>query len=754
MVNENLLEYVLEAQKGNEDAFAKLYSRTLKKAYYLALKLTTDNAQAGEVLKKAYADAFCTIEKLKRPEAFEAWIKQKVAMAYKDTQSFVFGDAEGDAPVLRSEFLPASVLSDEALCRKIEDYVAYLPKEQRTVAVLYYCVGMPIDFIAKFMGVSESTVNSLMLKARGGIAEALDHRDAELSEESLPVLTRIFQRSATAVAIDDSLVRSTFIYAIDRYENRDNEEAAAPAQPAEEPQTEQAPAENAQEQVSFNPETVLESKEEAPQEELPQPTEEPEPEPEIEDIPVITADSEPQPEPQKSEPATIIISNAVKPSEAVQSGDDMLRDIERSIIDLNSDPDFGPVHNLDEDEGNVYISKKKNAESPVASAARPAPAIKAENAKPAKAKMTPKTLLYIFVALILVAAISTAAVLLIKKSSGNKPDSENTSQATQTQSAKTLWTADVFAGYEEIEYFNEYCSTFKSAETGKYGLIDCQGNVVIEPNYAEFKRCSYGRDYTQRDSYHYLVRLEAGGELYEISMTDFTISDAPHATHTSTGETLNDKKYSERDRYHNGYAAVRDAQTGKWGYVSQESDKLVIECLYEAVNDSLESGEYAMVDYCLGVDSGMVAVKKGGKMGVIDLTGNVLAAFEYDRILQGSKGVFVACKNGIWGILLVGNAVDTFELPGSSAPTATGLDRILETADVLSGSYEVVDNSINVRSEPGATSDESLLGELDEGTIVTAVATYTDEDGKTWICFEYKNGYGWGRDTYLEETSV
>lgn len=739
-MSENLIQFVLEAQKGNEDSFAKLYSRTLKSSYYLALKLTADAVQAQEVLKKAYAQAFCTLTKLKRPEAFEAWIKQKVAGAYKETQNFVYSDADGDVSAFRSEFLPVSVLADEALSKRIEDGVACLPKEQRTVTVLHYYVGMPTDFIAKFLSVSESTVNSLLAKARTSIVALLPRNDESLAEENLPVLTRIFQSSASKVEINNELVRSVFIYAIDAYENKDKAVEEAPVQPAEEPAKEETVAEpeEQQEEKAEEPDVATADADNSAEQEVK--TEESSEEPDVEEE---VRESE--------EPRTIVIDNKTKPSQAVVTGEDIFKEIDMSLVQLGT-----PVENVHDDTSasqetpGVYIGK---ANTPAkASVAEDEDDTKSDTAV-AKKKLQPKTIIYIVLAALLVIAVAVSGILIANKDKDGESTTDNSAVSQQGETVKSLWTPEMFPDYEEISYFNEKCCIFKSAETGKYGLMDYQGNVVLEPNYVEFVRCSHGRDYTQRDSYHYLVRIEAGGSLYEISMVDYTVSSTVHETHSSTGDEFNERKYSERDRYHNGYAAVRDAETGKWGYISQQSDKLVIDCLYEAVNDGLSSEQYAMVDYCLAVDNGMVAVKKGGKMGVVDVSGNVLVNFEYDSILQGDAGVFIACKNDVWGILCVGQAVDTFDLP-EVTPQAGSLDAIYEYATPLTGSYEVVDSTVNVRTEPGATGDDTLLGEIDEGTLVTVVAEYKDDNGKKWICFEYEDGYGWARATYLEEAGI
>ena len=708
MLNENLVSYVLDAQQGNEDAFAKLYSRTLKNAYYLCLKLTADNAMAEDVLKKGYAAAFCSIGKLKRPEAFESWLKQKMAAVYKSTQNFGFADADGDAVPTASEFLPASVLDDDSLCRRIEDYVAYLPAEQRTVAVLYYCVGMPVDFIAKFLNVSASTVDSLLSKAREGIVEPLDLGPVTLSEDTLPVLTKIFQRSSADVKIDNDLVRQAFIYAIDRYHNNENPLDEVTVYPDAQPAAGDAP-----------------EADEPAQPEEPQAEETDEPE----------------------EPETQIIEDGVKPSAAV-SGDDLLKEINQSITEIAGSPLLNEEEEDPIGEG-IYISQIPDDE-PDEPAQEDIPVAEKKTGNQEKNK----TKLFIVIAAILLALVVAAVIGIAKrgKQGGNEQTTAPADSTVAMETVKQEWReVQEFTKYSAIEYFNETCCKIQDAETGKWGLMNYKGEVVIAPQYYSFERCSYGRDYKERNSYHYVVQIEAGGEQYEVNMSTFEISSVPHTSHQIEGDTLDSKKYSEQDRFHNGYAAVRDAESGKWGYISQESGKLVIECLYETVNDGLENSEYQKVDYCLAVENGMVAVKRGGKMGVIDLNGKTIVNFDYTKILQGDNGVYIAQKNNKWGVILVGNAVDTYDANTAAVkPVSTDLDVILRDYDALDAEYEAL-RDINVRTEIAATGDETLMGTINAGETVKAVAKGRADNGRTWICIEYNGGYGWLSAAYLDE---
>ena len=253
-MSENIGQFVSAAAQGDTDAMAKLYSKTLKASYFLAEVLTADSVQAAEITKKAYARAFCTVGKLKKPEAFEIWMKQTVASVYKETQQFVFNDAEAGAGESSTEFLPEEVYDDPARSAAALEAVAALKPELRTALVLHYNNGMPVQIIAKFLGVSESTANALLCKARASVALSLGVEPSGSASDTLPVLSRIFRRAAAEAKIDNSLVRDIFLFAIDAYNavNASSAKEEEPQQPA--PAQEEAPESEEQE-----PETAEET---------------------------------------------------------------------------------------------------------------------------------------------------------------------------------------------------------------------------------------------------------------------------------------------------------------------------------------------------------------------------------------------------------------------------------------------------------------------------------------------------------------
>lgn len=713
-MSENIIQYVAAASKGDTDAMAKLYSKTLKASYFLAYTLSNDKDAALEITKKSYAKAFCTIDKLKKPEAFEIWMKQNVALVYKEGVKFVFSDADAGAVENSSEFLPEEICNDEEAAAKILTAVSELSPELRAAIVLHYNNGMPVNILAKFFGVSESTSNALLGKARSALLSAVELDCSNVENGTLPVLTKIFQRAATGAVIENSFVRDIFIYAIDAYEA---------SKPAEEPVVEEVVSvpveetsevqETVSEQLTEEAETVVEE--------------------EAVSAPAVAEDTNVLAFKQK---INEILSGESDPeaSETETSEDDVQEEIivPEFVSEERTQEAIEHFSNYEKSDNSVVTENKK---------------------KKLDIKINKKLIGIICASLV---ALIVICVAISKIAGGNEPGknpSNDGSGVVDTLASGYDWRAGGFAECAEINYLDENCISFKSVSTGKYGLLDYQGNVILQPNYDGFRHCRTGRDYSNNGIYHSLVII--GNEEYEFDVVNgnVTISDTPHLDHTLSSETLGEKSYEERDRYFEGYAAAR--KDGKWGYVSQERDKKVIPYEYEAVNEYASALDYAGSDYCRPVTDGHIAVKKNGMMGIINLDNDIVVPFEYSNIMPGKNGVYIACKGGTWGVILLGDAVSSFTGVNISIDPVSP-DNVTDDTTGSSSSYDsytvISESGANVRDGAGAEYDK--IGELKYGDTVRAYDSKRADNGNKWIKIRYEGKYGWVAMSNLEEEGV
>ena len=135
-------------------------------------------------------------------------------------------------------------------------------------------------------------------------------------------------------------------------------------------------------------------------------------------------------------------------------------------------------------------------------------------------------------------------------------------------------------------------------------------------------------------------------------------------------------------------------------------------------------------------------------MGIINLDNDVIVPFEFSNIMPGSNGVFIACKNGEWGVILTGEAKTTFK--GVIITVETLPPEVTEAPEEETlGKYKVVsDDGANVRK--GVGSDYELLGELDNGDVVIGYSTKKADNGNKWLQIKYNGEYGWVAMNMLE----
>lgn len=658
-MSEDITRYVAAAAQGDIEAIGKLYAKTLKSSYYLALRLSNDADEAAEITKNAYARVFCTVARLKKPEAFEIYMRQNVAAVYKETQKFVFTDAVSDVPESALEFLSEDVYEDESKAAAAVNSVASLSPEMRSAVVLHYYSGMPVGPISRYLNVSESTANSVLSRAKEIIfKDSGSQIPVTVSSGTYPVLNRIFKRDADDIIIDGATVRDMFAYIVEKY--------------------------------------------------------------------------------------NIYKQAEIKRNPSFGSG-------------LNKSVDEGvniPVKDSAEGDG-VYNFKKFNGTMPEKTAA-PAPAEKKsgfagflDSVKSFDFKKIPEKLKKYNPKFLAVCGGGALALLILIIILGAVFGGRQ-----KKADVEVKWQAGGFEDCAEIKYINEYFCSFK-ATNNKYGLMDYEGNVLVQPAYDnQFVNCSLGKDYSEANGgsgmYHVYVNVNGTNMYAKYSNGTVEISEQ-HPDHpTELSELDKDFKYEERDRFFEGLAAAKDKK-GNWGYVD-DSGKEVIPFDYEAVNTTDKSNISAM-DVCRPFTDGYVAVMKDGKMGIINKDNELVTDYEYSEILAGKNGVFIAKKDGKWGFILVGDAVKNFKSTGpeivtTTAPQTDENGEVINT-DAIGKHYKVVGDGANVRRTPGSKGE--WIGSRTPGSIVEGVAIEKDSRGKEWLKIEVSGGFGYISMGLLEE---
>ncbi len=164
-------ELIDRARNNDQAAVTELYNKTYSSVYYTITALIKDEDAALDILQDSYIKAFKSLDQLKEPEKFKAWVKQIAHNRSIDwlrkTKPVLFIDMESTDSDMPLEFedantdnLPEAVIDRKETSRLIREILNDLPDEQRAVISMYYYEQLSVREIADQLGVSENTVKS------------------------------------------------------------------------------------------------------------------------------------------------------------------------------------------------------------------------------------------------------------------------------------------------------------------------------------------------------------------------------------------------------------------------------------------------------------------------------------------------------------------------------------------------------------------------------------------------------------------
>ena len=204
----------------------------------------------------------------------------------------------------------------------------------------------------------------------------------------------------------------------------------------------------------------------------------------------------------------------------------------------------------------------------------------------------------------------------------------------------------------EIWYEND---VLKFEKDGKYGLINFNGKVILNPEYDKI----YALEGVPKN-----ILIEKDGKKGLVN--------------TSMGEIIIKPEYVEistlTQSYENGYIVKRE--DGKCGIINADS-KIIFEPAYEAIKNVTADGYYAIVqdgkvklirnngevkletgfDNIEEIHGENITITVGGKYGILKLDGTPVVNCEYEDLQYIYGNYYIAKKNGMYGIISTSNEV-------------------------------------------------------------------------------------------------
>src|SRR5882757_4435685 len=175
-------DLVRRAQQRDTAAFASLYRAHLGRVYALCLRMTADVRLAEELTQQAFIGAWEKLPAFRGESAFGSWLHRlavnTVLMAFRARSRLnarvVFTDdpAAFETPPLASAIRP-ELVARAGTRLDLEQAIAALPPQARTIFVLHDVEGWQHDEIAEKLGLATGTSKAQLHRARNLLKEAL-----------------------------------------------------------------------------------------------------------------------------------------------------------------------------------------------------------------------------------------------------------------------------------------------------------------------------------------------------------------------------------------------------------------------------------------------------------------------------------------------------------------------------------------------------------------------------------------------------
>ena len=167
-------ELVIRAQDGDHAAFASLATAAYGRLHRVAQNILSDIQLAEDATQQAMVEVWRSLPRLRDPERFEAWsCRILVNACYAEARR-----AKRWVPGLdlESELDPRSdgAISGVLYRDQLERGFRRLPVDQRAVVVLRHYLDMPLDEVARVLGIPTGTAHSRLHRAMSSMRASLE----------------------------------------------------------------------------------------------------------------------------------------------------------------------------------------------------------------------------------------------------------------------------------------------------------------------------------------------------------------------------------------------------------------------------------------------------------------------------------------------------------------------------------------------------------------------------------------------------
>ena len=179
-------ELVALAQKGDQDAFARLVEANQGKIYTLTLRMTGNPDDGADLAQEAFLRAWKGLPGFQAESSFSTWLYRLASNVCIDflrkqkrrrgLDGVSLDEEQGTAAALQvpdSRFTPEGELERKQLRQAVQRGLEKLSQEHRQALILRELEGLSYGEIARVLGVEEGTVKSRIARARLALRKIL-----------------------------------------------------------------------------------------------------------------------------------------------------------------------------------------------------------------------------------------------------------------------------------------------------------------------------------------------------------------------------------------------------------------------------------------------------------------------------------------------------------------------------------------------------------------------------------------------------
>lgn len=172
------VEEVKRAQKGDREAFIRLFRKLEKELYSLAKSIVKTDEDCADAFQETTLKVYKSLSTLRKPNYFKTWvfrilINECNQLLRMRKRTVVMADVPEEAPMSN----PYNNRNDVDLQEAVEN----LDENLRIVISLFYFQDLSIKQIADVLDISQGAVKTRLHRARGLLAQQVEHsREREL----------------------------------------------------------------------------------------------------------------------------------------------------------------------------------------------------------------------------------------------------------------------------------------------------------------------------------------------------------------------------------------------------------------------------------------------------------------------------------------------------------------------------------------------------------------------------------------------